>query len=59
MLATWTLPIYVVATGQTQPVLLVAGVLVLVLVLYTHRSNLARIRAGNESKVGFLARRKA
>lgn len=39
-------------------ILLAVGLLLSALVIYTHRANIQRIRAGTESKAGFLTRKK-
>jgi glycerol-3-phosphate acyltransferase PlsY len=44
---------YIVGT-ELEAILVVVGVLLFVLVVYTHRSNIARIRKGEESKVSLF-----
>jgi glycerol-3-phosphate acyltransferase PlsY len=51
MLAAASLPV-VAAALHRGPVLIVASTLVAVLVIVRHRTNLARIRAGTESRIG-------
>jgi glycerol-3-phosphate acyltransferase PlsY len=51
LLATATFPAYVAATGMDPSgALLTFGCAMLVLVCYTHRSNIERMRAGTESR---------
>jgi glycerol-3-phosphate acyltransferase PlsY len=50
MLGSATLPVYfAVATPQRTP-LIVFGILMAVFIVYTHRSNVRRMRAGNENR---------
>ncbi len=50
MLGTATLPVYF-ALAQPRSVALVAfGIAMAAFVAYTHRSNIARMRAGNENR---------
>lgn len=62
MVAAWTLPVYALLLYRTPSppsgLLVAISLTVPLLVLYTHRSNVQRIRTGTESTVGFLARRK-
>jgi glycerol-3-phosphate acyltransferase PlsY len=50
VLGTATLPVYfALATPQRAP-LVVFGLLMAAFILYTHRSNVQRMRAGNENR---------
>jgi glycerol-3-phosphate acyltransferase PlsY len=50
MLGTATLPLYFVLVAADRPALLAYGVLMVVFIVYTHRSNVQRMRAGNENR---------
>jgi len=51
IIAATSVPLFVIASGmQPQTPLLTFGVVVSLLVLYTHRTNLARMRAGTEPR---------
>jgi len=50
MLGTATLPVYFAATGAGGEALLAFGVLMAAFVVYTHRSNIERMRKGNENR---------
>ena len=50
MLATATLPVYFALAAPGSPALLVFGVAMAAFVAYTHRSNIERMRAGNENR---------
>ena len=50
MLATATLPVYFALAAPGSAALLVFGVAMAAFVAYTHRSNIERMRAGNENR---------
>jgi glycerol-3-phosphate acyltransferase PlsY len=50
MLGTATLPLYFALVAPDRPALLAYGVLMVVFIVYTHRSNVQRMRAGNENR---------
>ena len=50
VLGTATLPVYFAATGAGGEALLAFGVLMAAFVVYTHRSNIERMRKGNENR---------
>jgi len=50
MLATATLPVYFALSQPRSAALFAFGIAMAAFVIYTHRSNLARMRAGNESR---------
>ena len=50
MLATATLPVYFAFAEPDRPALAVYGLLMAAFIVYTHRSNLQRMRAGNENR---------
>jgi acyl phosphate:glycerol-3-phosphate acyltransferase len=50
MLGTAALPVYVVLAQPGRTPLLVFGLLMTAFVIYTHRSNLQRMRTGNENR---------
>jgi glycerol-3-phosphate acyltransferase PlsY len=50
MLGTATLPVYFAATGSGSEALLVFGMLMAAFIVYTHRSNIERMRQGNENR---------
>jgi len=50
MLGTATLPVYFAATESGSEALLVFGVLMAAFIVYTHRSNIERMRQGNENR---------
>ena len=50
MLGTATLPVYFAATDADSDALLVFGLLMAAFVVYTHRSNIERMRKGNENR---------
>ena len=49
ILAALALAVAVAVTGQSAP-LIAFGIVSVLLILYTHRSNIARMRAGTESR---------
>ena len=50
MLGTATLPLYFGLVAQRSPALVAFGVAMAVFVVYTHRANIERMRAGNENR---------
>jgi glycerol-3-phosphate acyltransferase PlsY len=50
MVGTATLPVYFALAEPRSPALVVFGVLMAAFVIYTHRSNVARMWAGNENR---------
>jgi glycerol-3-phosphate acyltransferase PlsY len=50
MLATATLPVYFALSQPRSGALVAFGIAMAAFVVYTHRSNLARMRAGNENR---------
>jgi glycerol-3-phosphate acyltransferase PlsY len=50
MLGTATLPVYFALAAPRSPALVAFGVAMAVFVAYTHRSNIERMRAGNENR---------
>ena len=50
MLGTATLPVYFAVTAPANEALLAFGVLMAAFVVYTHRSNIGRMRRGNENR---------
>jgi len=50
MLGSAALPVYVALAAPDRPALLAFGVAMAVFIVYTHRSNLQRMRAGNENR---------
>jgi glycerol-3-phosphate acyltransferase PlsY len=50
MLGTAMLPVYFALAEPRSMALVAFGVAVAVFIVYTHRSNLARMRAGNENR---------
>jgi glycerol-3-phosphate acyltransferase PlsY len=50
MLGTATLPVYFALAAPHSPALVAFGVAMAVFVAYTHRSNIERMRAGNENR---------
>jgi glycerol-3-phosphate acyltransferase PlsY len=50
MLGTATLPVYFALAAPVSPALVAFGVAMAVFVAYTHRSNIERMRAGNENR---------
>lgn len=50
MLATATLPVYFAFSQPRSAALFAFGIAMAAFVIYTHRSNLARMRAGNENR---------
>jgi len=50
MLGTATLPLYFLLKGPATPALVCFGVVMAAFVAYTHRANIARMRAGNENR---------
>lgn len=50
MLGAGTLPAWLAFKGPTDPALLVFAVCMAVFVIYTHRGNIARMRAGTENR---------
>jgi glycerol-3-phosphate acyltransferase PlsY len=50
ILATATLPVYFALAAPPSPALLVFGLAMAAFVAYTHRSNIERMRAGNENR---------
>ena len=50
MLGTATLPVYLAVTAPANEALLAFGVLMAAFVVYTHRSNIGRMRRGNENR---------
>jgi len=50
MVGTATLPVYFALAEPRSPALVVFGLLVAAFVVYTHRSNVARMWAGNENR---------
>ena len=50
MLATATLPVYFALLQPLPEALFAFGIAMTAFVVYTHRSNLARMRAGNENR---------
>ena len=50
MLGTAVLPIYFSLADPEHPPLVVFGLLITAFVIYTHRSNLQRMREGNENR---------
>jgi glycerol-3-phosphate acyltransferase PlsY len=50
MLGTATLPVYFALSERGSTALIVFGIAAAAFIVYTHRSNLARMRAGNENR---------
>jgi glycerol-3-phosphate acyltransferase PlsY len=50
MLGTATLPLYFGLVAQRSPALVAFGLAMAVFVVYTHRANIERMRAGNENR---------
>ena len=50
MLGTATLPIYFALTAPARLPFIVFGVVIAAFIVFTHRSNIARMRAGNENR---------
>jgi len=50
MLGTATLPIYFALTAPARLPFIVFGVVIATFIVFTHRSNIARMRAGNENR---------
>jgi glycerol-3-phosphate acyltransferase PlsY len=50
MLGTATLPVYFALTASARLPLVVFGVVMTAFIVFTHRSNVARMRAGNENR---------
>lgn len=50
MLGTATLPIYFALAAPERPPLVVFGVAMAAFIVFTHRANVARMRAGNENR---------
>jgi glycerol-3-phosphate acyltransferase PlsY len=50
MLGTATLPVYFALARPVEPALVAFGVVMAAFVVYTHRSNIERMRAGNENR---------
>jgi glycerol-3-phosphate acyltransferase PlsY len=50
MLATATLPVYFALAEPARPALVAYGLAMAAFIVYTHRSNLQRMRAGNENR---------
>jgi glycerol-3-phosphate acyltransferase PlsY len=50
MLGTATLPIYFALTAPARLPFIVFGVVIAAFIVFTHRSNVARMRAGNENR---------
>jgi glycerol-3-phosphate acyltransferase PlsY len=50
MLGTATLPIYFALTAPARLPFVVFGVVIAAFIVFTHRSNIARMRAGNENR---------
>lgn len=50
MLGTATLPVYFALAAPRSTAFVVFGIAVTAFIVYTHRSNLARMRAGNENR---------
>ena len=54
MLGTATLPVYFAANSPARPALVVFGLMMALFVVYTHRSNVQRMRAGVENRASRL-----
>lgn len=56
MIAVGSFPVYVFLTDAENRVLLITGVVLFFYIVFTHRANIRRILAGNESKVNLIAK---
>jgi len=53
IIASMVLPVFFFKFYSNDPIMLVSGILIVIIIIFTHRKNLVRLRNGNENKINF------